>query len=103
MESGGDLLLNDFGCLLRSVGTRDPGIDQRQQLRRIQAPDALLGDLEQFPDQGRGGLHSFEPLACRGPKPDRRKRRLDHVGGAQMAPVLLRKLINGDEPFPIML
>ncbi len=67
MESCGDLLLNDLGCLLRAVDKWDPGIDQGQYLRRIQAPKGLLGDLQQFPDQGRGGLHPFEPFARCGP------------------------------------
>ena len=101
MESGGDLLLNDFGCLLPSVHKRDPGINQGQQLRRIQAPETLLSDLQQFPNQGGGGLHSFEPLARRRPQSDRGEGRLHHVRRAQMPPVLLRELIERDQALPV--
>lgn len=62
MESGGDLLVADMS-LLPSIDIAGASIYGRQQLRVIEPPEGLLPDLQQFPDQGPGGLHTFEPLA----------------------------------------
>ncbi len=102
MELGGDLLVGDMSLLL-SINIAGAGIDGRQQLRRMEPPEGLLRDLQQFPDQGRGRLHTVEPLACHGPEPDRRKWQFHDSSGAQMAPVLLRELIKGDAPLPIVM
>jgi hypothetical protein len=41
-------------------------------------------------------------FAGRGAQPHGGEGRFDHVGRAQMPPVLLRELIKGDEPLPIV-
>lgn len=96
MESGGDLLLDDV-IVPDSIHIVRASVYGRQHLRRIQASEGLLGNLQQFPDQGRGGLHACEPLTRRRAEPDCRKRRLHHIGGAQMSPVVLWELIKGDQ------
>lgn len=90
MESGGGLLRHDR-CL-HAIDKLDARKDQGQQLRGVQTPDAVLRDLEQLPDHRRGRLDPCVPRARRGAQPHGGKRRLDHVGGPPMPPVLFREL-----------
>lgn len=101
MGSGGNLLPGD-AMLLDSIYVLSAGIDGRQQLRRVQAPKRLLRDLQDFPDQRRGGLDPLVALPRRRPQPHGGKGRLDHVRGAQMSPVLPGELVERDEARPVL-
>ena len=67
MESGGNLLRCDR--LLNTIDKPETGVDEWQQLRRIQAPEGLLRDLQQFPDQGDRRLDALVVRARRRPQP----------------------------------
>ncbi len=72
----------------------------RQQLRCIQAPDRPFCDLQNVPDQRRGGRNLLGPLARRHPQPHRRTRRFDPGGRAQMPPLLPQERSDRNEALP---
>lgn len=94
MELGGLLRCDRF---LLAIDELDACVDQRQQLRCIQTPEAILRDLEQLPDQRRGGLNALVALARHRQEAHGSKPGLNHVGGPQMPPMLLRELIERDK------
>lgn len=101
MGSGGHLLVS-ADVLLDTIDILGSGVHGWQQLRGILPSDGALDDLEQFPDDRGGRVDFLEAFGRAGTQPGGGKGRLHHVRGPQMAPMFARKLIEGDQPVPVM-
>lgn len=99
MASGGDLPARGLRHAL-PVGECLADVDLGQQFRRVEPPEATLGDPQHLPDQDRGVGCPREPLRCPGPQPDRCEGTLDDVDGPEGLPVRLGERVEGDYPLP---
>jgi hypothetical protein len=104
MSSGGGLPLGRGLVRLHSlaVNGRDALSDFGQQLGRVEPPERALGDQQSLPDDRRRILDLLVALRRRRAQPDGREGRLDRVRRAQVLPVRLRELVEGDQPVPIL-
>ena len=87
MVRSGDLMLAALARLLHAVHEGDTLADERQEVRAVEASPAPLRHVEELV----GHQQSFRARACALrhalAQPHGRKRRLDHVGRAEMLPV----------------
>src|SRR5262249_59118947 len=81
---------------------RPPLRDFASPRGRLEPPERALGDQRGLPDVRRRVLDLLVPLRRRRAESDGRERRLDRVRRAQVLPVRLRELVEGDQPVPVL-
>lgn len=71
------------------------------QLRGVQSPEPLLRDHQHLPDDRCVVAHLLEPFRRVGLQPEGGEGRFDRVARAQVRPVRLGELVEGEHPLPV--
>ena len=74
----------------------NPEKDLLEQFRSVESTEPLLGHEEHLEDDGSGVFDFLEPFGSGGTQSQGGKGRLDDIAGAQMPPVILGEVIEGE-------